>query len=367
MSEIKSLTGIRGLAAIIVAIHHFNSKYVLDFLISSDNKIINYYLLNFADNGYLMVELFFILSGFVLALSYDQKIKLLDKNIYWDFMVRRFNRIYPLYFFSVIIYFILFSKNHFNDIDSFFINLFFLEVWFPREFTLNNVFWSLCTEWFAYLLFPFVLVTALFRNKPFFYFLLIALLIFILAPVLNTERLYDDVEYWILDLRMSNGTGAFLRCLGSYCIGLAIFKIYKDYPRFVVILGKKWIIIFILIVFFYSFSKTDIILCFLFGGLILAVTNNNPLSRLFSSKPVYFLGLISYSVYLNHMMFLRILIFSFNKNYWQLSTSNLVIGFILFISLTLIFSYLTYVLIEKKIGNYLLTIFRNRTRLLIAR
>ncbi|MBO2029374.1 acyltransferase [Klebsiella pneumoniae] len=49
---IDSLTGIRGIAAIYVVIYHL-------FHHASDN--------NFINNGYLSVDLFFILSGFIIT------------------------------------------------------------------------------------------------------------------------------------------------------------------------------------------------------------------------------------------------------------------------------------------------------------
>src|SRR5947209_6333252 len=54
--EIKTLTGLRGVAATVVMLYHFSySEQMNSFLIG---------------RGYLAVDLFFVLSGFVMALSY---------------------------------------------------------------------------------------------------------------------------------------------------------------------------------------------------------------------------------------------------------------------------------------------------------
>lgn len=165
--EIRSLTGIRGIAALVVAIHHFISKYYIDYFEQkASHSWVGYVQFNYANHGYLMVEMFFILSGFVLALSYDKRFS--DKislREYKQFMIKRFNRVYPLYFFSTIVYFFVFNSDKVKEFDVLLINFLFLELWFPKEFSLNNVSWSLCAEWFLYVIFPFVfLKTRVFRK-----------------------------------------------------------------------------------------------------------------------------------------------------------------------------------------------------------
>src|SRR5690606_26181853 len=134
--------------------------------------LFDYFAFNYANHGYLMVELFFILSGFVLALSYDRKWGgTISKIDYKQFMMKRFNRVYPLYFFSTIVYFFVFNFDKIKSPEILIANFLFLELWFPKEFTLNNVSWSLCTEWFLYLIFPFMLLKSrALVNKSIFLF-----------------------------------------------------------------------------------------------------------------------------------------------------------------------------------------------------
>lgn len=355
-SEIRALTGVRGAAALIVAVHHFISKYYIHQFENYSNKsIFGYVSFNYANHGYLMVELFFILSGFVLALSYDKKLNmLLTKQFYQAFMIKRFNRVYPLYFFSTIVYFFLFNLDKIKNLEILLANFLFLELWLPKNYTLNNVSWSLCTEWFLYLLFPFMLLKKHKFNDQISLLFLIGIAVFLLAPILNTQKIYDDnVDFSLLELRMSNGTGAFLRCLGSYIVGIAIYLIYQSKPSIVTFLGKYWYTIFLLILIFYGVEKTDIVLNILFGFLIIALTQINWLSNVLGSKIFYFLGLISYSIYLNHMIFLRFLNFSFKKGIWEESQINILIGFGIFMFLTIFSSWLTYKYIEVPCNNWL--------------
>ncbi|RZF58890.1 acyltransferase family protein [Sphingobacterium corticibacterium] len=354
--EIRSLTGIRGLAALIVAIHHFISKYYIDYFEKqASDSLLGYMRFNYANHGYLMVELFFILSGFVLALSYDKRFGNAVTNLdYKRFMIKRFNRVYPLYFFSTIIYFFVFNLDKINRPEILVANLLFFELWLPKSFTLNNVSWSLCTEWFLYIIFPFILIsTKHFREKPVF-LILLATVIFILAPILNTQKLYDQhVNYSMLELRMSNGTGAFLRCLGSYIVGLAIYYVYIYRKEYVKLSGKYWYIIIGCILIFYGIDRSDILLNILFGLLILALTQSNKLSDFFGSRILYFLGMISYSIYLNHMIFLRILNFSFKKDMWIENEFNVFIGLLLFLLMTILSSWVSFRLVEAPFNSWL--------------
>jgi len=66
-NEIRSLTGIRGIAALYVTIHHFYDYYYN----SSDKKGVFFtqYWFAFCKNGYLAVDVFFLLSAFLITLS----------------------------------------------------------------------------------------------------------------------------------------------------------------------------------------------------------------------------------------------------------------------------------------------------------
>src|ERR1700744_2014202 len=130
--EIRSLTGVRGLAALFVACYHFLEPFNPNWppLFS-----------NFIRHGYNAVDLFFILSGFVMSLSSK---KLFDGGItghgYGTFMKRRFARIYPIYFVLTVVYFIL--KLKLKGWISFAINLTLLQILFPFADGIIGPSWS---------------------------------------------------------------------------------------------------------------------------------------------------------------------------------------------------------------------------------
>ena len=110
--------------------------------------------------GYVGVSLFFILSGFVLAWSYNRNAG--SKNFY----IQRFARVYPLHFFFyciALIGFLAFGISNaagpLNALNGT-LNLLLLQAWVPSWeviFSNNAVSWSLSCEAFFYLMTPLVL------------------------------------------------------------------------------------------------------------------------------------------------------------------------------------------------------------------
>ncbi len=159
-NHIKSLTGLRFFAALLVMLMHF-SEYMKFPDIS----------LPIIKAGGIGVSFFFVLSGFLLYLRYgfifENKINKQDiKNFY----LARFFRIYPAYFLGLIlitiIHFITFK--HFKSNPSFenaslsgwIANFLALQTFSSNLFTQqfwNAPSWSVSTEFFFYISFPFFL------------------------------------------------------------------------------------------------------------------------------------------------------------------------------------------------------------------
>src|ERR1700753_742354 len=80
-SHYEILDGLRGVAALLVVIFHVFETYSGDRF----HQVINH--------GYLAVDFFFVLSGFVVAYAYDDR---WDKMTTWDFFKRRLVRLQPM-------------------------------------------------------------------------------------------------------------------------------------------------------------------------------------------------------------------------------------------------------------------------------
>ena len=84
-SRFHVLDAWRGIAALLVALERLHAHGV-------------FYSLPFVRNSYLFVDFFFVLSGFVIAHAYADKIT--DARSALTFALRRFGRLWPLHIFA---------------------------------------------------------------------------------------------------------------------------------------------------------------------------------------------------------------------------------------------------------------------------
>jgi peptidoglycan/LPS O-acetylase OafA/YrhL len=161
---LEPLTGVRFFLALGVVLFHFQLYWTLPPEAAG--------LLNRARLG---VDVFFILSGFILTHVYLQGERPPD---YRRFLAARFARIYPAHLFILLamlglvlagpVFGIGLEPGRFNPGD-FVQTLLLVQAWLPRD-TLalwNGPAWSLSAEWFAYLAFPaFAWIALRLRRRP---------------------------------------------------------------------------------------------------------------------------------------------------------------------------------------------------------
>ncbi|MFC3374579.1 acyltransferase family protein [Rugamonas sp. CCM 8940] len=101
---VKSFEGARGFAALIVALFHFKLIVTGPF-----TAVVTGWSL--VRNGYLMVDLFFVLSGFLMAANYAQRLE--SKQAFRPFLLRRLGRLFPLLVFATVLYVLVQNADHF--------------------------------------------------------------------------------------------------------------------------------------------------------------------------------------------------------------------------------------------------------------
>ncbi|WP_433059315.1 acyltransferase family protein [Dactylosporangium sp. CS-033363] len=101
--RLAALDGMRLIAALLVVVYHYVGTPQSQ-LWERGNRAVFGRLFDFANYGYLGVQLFFLISGFVICMScWDRNLK--------DFVVSRVTRLYPMYWVAVVISFLVV---HFN-------------------------------------------------------------------------------------------------------------------------------------------------------------------------------------------------------------------------------------------------------------
>lgn len=151
---LPALTGVRFLAAAGVVLHHFPS-------ILPESWARQPAVAQTLGKGYLGVTLFFMLSGFLLAVVYRQRMESLRDCR--EFLVARFARLYPVYLVSLAMTYKLFfgrGGQHFHLSRGIQV-LLLTQSWHIHNHRMagywNFVAWTLSIEAFFYLCFPVLL------------------------------------------------------------------------------------------------------------------------------------------------------------------------------------------------------------------
>jgi len=161
-----SLDVLRGLAALCVVFWHWQHFFYVGTKpgsITGGDLPLYRVFFPFYNEGYLAVELFFCLSGFVFYWLYSQPIS--ERTVSTrEFFVLRFSRLYPLHFATLtlvalgqLLFYTLFHSYYVydcNDAYHFLLNVLFVSSWgLEKGYSFNAPIWSVSVEVFLYALF----------------------------------------------------------------------------------------------------------------------------------------------------------------------------------------------------------------------
>jgi peptidoglycan/LPS O-acetylase OafA/YrhL len=138
--RLRELDSLRGLAALVVVLFHYTTKYHQDYIHTSE-PLINFSL------GHYGVQLFFVVSGFVIFMTLERCKKPMD------FIVSRFARLYPIYWVAVSLTFMALICFGLPDktvtVSQYLVNLSMLQVHFNVK-DIDGVYWTLAYELIFY-------------------------------------------------------------------------------------------------------------------------------------------------------------------------------------------------------------------------
>ncbi len=173
--HIRALTGVRFFAALWVVVYH-STRHNSELIRAHHPQALDLFG-PLTGAGYRGVDLFFMLSGFVLALNYTDKLGgRLRLRPSLRFLWLRLARIWPLYMLVLVVGGALRLMRHelWNSAgagaltwENFVRQTLMVQMWFPPEkgsISWVGPAWSLSAEWLAYVLFP-VVVLAVARAQ----------------------------------------------------------------------------------------------------------------------------------------------------------------------------------------------------------
>jgi peptidoglycan/LPS O-acetylase OafA/YrhL len=267
-TEISTLTSLRGVAALTVLIFHV----IPDF------------------RGYLAVDLFFLLSGFVLTHVY-REIEL-TRQSYFKFLKARLARIYPVHLMMLVVLLpMLDTRPDFSSGGLLSSLLLMHSPW--HSICWNYPSWSISAEWHSYLLFPILILNYRTRSNN---ILLVTLAV--CAGVVGLTGLILGSE------NISNTIVVLLRCLPEFISGIVFYIILERGCL------PKWIsrdITFclsaaMLLLFEWVHVPDGLMVCILGMILLTSATNQGRSAALLNCHVFAYLGYISYSLYMVQMV-----------------------------------------------------------------
>ncbi len=266
----------------------------------------------FVGHGYLGVDLFFVLSGYVMAMNYSGMFAAGWSRIaYQRFLGRRIARIYPLYLVATIAGFILVELRWLDYPKAvplggaLGLNLLMVQVWGLVQ-SFDGPGWSISAEWAAYLVFPLLLIPTMFR-KPIWCSIFALLCVALLARLCSfSASLHAPTHmpgallyFWEPWLALP-----VLRCLPEFGLGMLAFR-FAGTPFGARIRASAFIspLTCLAIVALSALPDTDLGVVLLLPLLIVSLASStHVIGRILASPLAVFVGSLSYSLYLIHFL-----------------------------------------------------------------
>lgn len=338
---IIGLNGIRAIAVFFVIIsHRFPVKHFL----------------NSFPLGSYGVDVFFVLSGFLISRGLFFQLKLSEGNFHSNFQIlknfflKRCLRIFPVYYTLLlflfltkgiignnfrenILWYVFYGANYLNYIQN---------KWFGALAHL----WSLSVEEQFYVFFP-ILLIFIFRKR-----ILLLLLIFIIIGTLYPFFISGNSSILTLSCINAFGIGGLLAYIEIYKKDL-IFNFYRctlflSVPILLLIIIHN---LFIKIPFFPERLTVSVLAIFVITFCLLK-PNSFVVSKILNNRFLNFIGIISYGVYLYHNIvpkYWNFVLFKLKINFNNYQFSY--IEFLLQTSFIIFLSYCSWILLEKPILN----------------
>lgn len=374
---LSNLTPLRGIAALLTVMFH------VDLMLGGGGNL----LLKFKDSllftrMYLMVDFFFILSGFIMAHVYGRWFTdSVSGSEFRRFTVARFARVYPLHFVTLVycvglrLWFVAAGgvdgspmeaiSNNWTAIPSHLLLLHSMNV--NEWFTWNNASWSISTEWWMYMLFPFLvkpfmvlksvgralIVLACFAGYLF--------IMFVIVPIVTVPASIPFVAVNPADLSINvSYQYGFLRCLFGFVLGMMVYQYYVEGTA-KRLFGNGYVLVLLTLGLglCLHFAVPDVFSVTFFPLILLsAAYGSRRMDAFFGTVPLQRIGDWSFSIYLVHqpLMYTIATIMTYLNPPNPKAPAgpppppmNMLTGWLIclaFIALTLLVSFLTYRYVE---------------------
>jgi peptidoglycan/LPS O-acetylase OafA/YrhL len=269
----------RGIAACMVALMHVNAYSHIEQLA-------------LVRNAYLFVDFFFVLSGFVIASTYQERIA--GGFSVGRFMLLRLGRLYPLHL-AVLAAFWAYDFPAADRAGTALSHLLLVHSLGEVQPTLWNVpSWSISTELFAYL--AFALAVSATRGK--------------IERLLAVTLVALPIVIYVVngDMSATHRVGL-VRCLYGFAAGAAAWHVFRRFQDRIPsgTAAEAWAVAAVL-VFVMGFGRDPLSIAapaVFAATLLVFARQGGAVSRILTRRPFLFLGTVSYSIYMTHYFIAR--------------------------------------------------------------
>lgn len=297
---LHALTGLRAFAALWVVAYHYRSD--LKTLFPASEPVWPLF-----DAGYAGVDVFFVLSGFIISYTYLDRLSRWTAGGHFRFLWLRLARIYPVHLVTLLFFLIYNQPGPIGDLTAdglesavrhpdFREQLLLVHAWGVGETrSWNYPSWSISAEWLAYLAFPLVaLLGARVRTVR------LATVGLAAALVLNV------LIYLAIDAAGETGRVPMLRIVGEFAAGMFLFHLWRAgrLPAFTRDHAATVLAIAAVVATTLVATRSDIapvVATPLYAGLILALAYGRGwLPSVLSTRWCVLGGELSYALYMTH-------------------------------------------------------------------
>lgn len=346
---IKEIDGLRFMAILPVLVQHFTERFELNSSFSYTESGINHFVSFMASMGFLGVYIFFVISGFVLALPFAaHRFQNKNKVNIPSYFSRRITRLEPPYIIWMTLFFLIFIfRNHLSFVEylpHYFANITYTHALIYNHWSpFNPPTWTLEIEIQFYLLAPFLsMIFFHFKNKI---LRRVVNLILIIVLVLIQQHFefykspysftilghlqYFLVGFFLVDLYVNDWTSIYASRIFDFTAVLSLGSLICFWSwNFE--LQNRIMVLISLFIFFISVFKSLY------------------LNKFVTNRWIMVIGGMCYTIYLIHLPFAEFLIlFTKNIHFTNVYSLNLLVQLLIFIPLILSISAVFYIFIER--------------------
>jgi peptidoglycan/LPS O-acetylase OafA/YrhL len=300
---LPALTGIRTLLAFNIVLFHFTPPH-LGIL----SPIVN--------NGYVFVNVFFLISGYILTYNYAERAETLVKREFW---LARFSRLYPVYLLALVVSLQMLrlewnARSHAEFFQGLILTPLLLQGWSPSLATFwNTVAWTLSSEVMLYAAFPW-LIRVRWPRRPATLVLMVLgfWLLNLVAPslylLLNPDHLTGPVTRYASTNLIRSLKYTPLPYVCTFLAGITLGRLQlsatvTQRQRFAIaasaLAALGLFFLFVVPRVPYLIMHGGLVLP-LFAALIFGLSGRHFISSVFSWRPLLLIGESSYCLYLLH-------------------------------------------------------------------